>query len=153
MTHTPKARRLLAAVALTAVVPLAAACGSGTTPPTTPSAAASAASSVVSSAASEGSTAAAGDYCDVLKSGQQELEGISGSLSDSAALEKGLTVVRKIEASAPPEVKQAWGEFISFVETVTSGNTSAVTDAMAKMEAAGATIESHAKSTCNLDLS
>ena len=152
MTHTAKAPRLLAALALTAVLPLAAACGSGTTPPTTPSAASSA-SSVVSSAASEGATAAEGAYCDVLKSGQQELEGISGSLSDTAALEKGLSVVRKIEAAAPPEVKQAWGEFIGFVETVTSGNTSAVTDAMAKMEAAGATIESHAKSTCNLDLS
>jgi hypothetical protein len=153
MTHTAKARRLLAVVGLSAVLPLAAACGSGSTPPTTPGGAASTASSVTSSAASDGTSAAGGDYCDVLKSGQQELEGISGSLSDSAALEQGLTVVRKIEAAAPPEIKQAWGEFVSFVETVTSGNTSAVTDAMAKMEAAGAAIESHAKSTCNLDLS
>ncbi len=153
MTHLAKARRLLAAVALTAVLPLGAACGSGTPAATTPSAVASSASSVVSSAASEGATAAAGAYCDVLKSGQQELEGISGSLSDRAALEKGLAVVRKIEAAAPPEVKQAWGEFIGFVETLTSGSTSAVPDAMAKMEAAGASIESHAKSTCNLDLS
>ena len=153
MTHIAKARRLLAVVGLSAVLPLAAACGSGSTPPATPGGAASAASSVASSAASEGATAAGGAYCDVLKSGQKELEGISGSLSDSAALEQGLAVVRKIEAAAPPEIKQAWGEFISFVETVKSRNTSAVTDAMAKMQAAGASIESHAKSTCNLDLS
>ena len=151
MTHIAKARRLLAVVGMTAVIPLAAACGSGSTPPATTGASAS--SSASSAATSEGSTEAAGDYCDVLKSGQQELEGLSGTLSDSAALEKGLAVVRKIEASAPPEVKAAWGDFIAFVESATSGNTSAMTDAMTKMEAAGAKIEAHAKTSCNLDLS
>ena len=153
MTHISTARRLLAVVGLSAVLPLAAACGSGSTPPSTPGGASSPASSVASSAASEGTSGAGGAYCDVLKSAQQELEGISGNLSDSAALEQGLTVVRKIEAAAPPEIKQAWGDFITFVETVKSRNTSAVTDAMAKMQAAGASIESHAKSTCNLNLS
>lgn len=154
MTHNAKARRLLAVVGMTAVIPLAAACGSGSTPPaTTGASASSSASSAATSATSEGSTEAAGDYCDVLKSGQQELEGLSGTLSDSAALEKGLAVVRKIEASAPPEVKAAWGDFIAFVESATSGNTSAMTDAMTKMEAAGAKIEAHAKTSCNLDLS
>jgi hypothetical protein len=154
MTHIAKARRLLAVVGMTAVMSLAAACGSGSTPPaTTGASGASSASSVASSAASEGSTEAAGDYCAVLASGQKELEGLSGTLSDSAALEKGLSVVRKIEAAAPPEVKGAWGDFIAFVESASSGNTSAMADAMAKMEAAGAKIEAHAKSSCNLNLS
>lgn len=139
---------------MTAVIPLAAACGSASTPPaTTGGSAASSTSSVATSAAAEGSTEAAGDYCAVLKSGQAELEGLSGTLSDSAALEKGLSVVRTIQAAAPPEVKDAWGDFIAFVETASSGNTSAMTDAMTKMEAAGAKIEAHAKSACNLNLS
>ena len=134
---------------MTAVIPLAAACGSASTPPATTGA--SSASSATS-AVSEGTTEAAGDYCAVLKSGQKELEGLSGTLTDSAALEKGMSVIRKIEAAAPPEVKQSWDDFIAFVESASSGNTSAMTDAMTKMEAAGAKIQAHAKSSCNLNL-
>lgn len=134
---------------MTAVIPLAAACSSATGPATaTGAAVSSAASSAVASAATE----AAGDYCAVLKSGQKELEGLSGTLTDSAALEKGLTVIRKIQAAAPPEVKQAWTDFVGFVEAATSSNTSALAGAMTKMEAAGAKIEAHAKSACNLSL-
>jgi hypothetical protein len=149
MTHIAKARRLLALVGITAVIPLVAACGSASTPPATTGA--SSASSATS-AMTAGTVEAAGDYCAVLKSGQKELEGLSGTLTDSAALEKGMSVIRKIEAAAPPEVKQAWGDFIAFVESASSGNTSAMTDAMTKMEAAGAKIEAHAKSSCNLNL-
>ena len=134
---------------MTAVIPLAAACGSASTPLATTGA--SSASSATS-AVSEGTTEAAGDYCAVLKSGQKELEGLSGTLTDSAALEKGMSVIRKIEAAAPPEVKQSWDDFIAFVESASSGNTSAMTDAMTKMEAAGAKIQAHAKSSCNLNL-
>lgn len=134
---------------MTAVIPLAAACSSATAPQTaTGAAVSSAASSAVASAATE----AAGDYCAVLKDGQKELEGLSGTLTDSAALEKGMTVIRKIQAAAPPEVKQAWTDFVGFVEAATSSNTSALADAMTKMEAAGAKIEAHAKSACNLSL-
>jgi|SRR6478735_2939193 len=153
MTHIARTRRLIAVVGMTAVLPLAAACSSATAPSTaTGAAVSSSASSAASSATTEAATEAAGDYCDVLKSAQQELEGLSGTLTDSAALERGLTVIRKVEAAAPPEVKQAWTDFVGFVEAATSGNTSALTDAMSKMEAAGATIQAHAKSACNLSL-
>ena len=107
MTHIARTRRLIAVVGMTAVLPLAAACSSATAPSTaTGAAVSSSASSAASSATTEAATEAAGDYCDVLKSAQQELEGLSGTL----------------------------------------------TDAMSKMEAAGATIQAHAKSACNLSL-
>jgi hypothetical protein len=152
MTHTARTRRLLVVVGMTAVMPFAAACSSATAPSTATgsSAASSAAASATDSATAD--TEAAGDYCEVLKNGQKELEGLSGSLTDSAALEKGLSVIRKIQASAPPEVKHAWTDFVGFVEAASSSNTSALTDAMTKMEAAGATIEAHAKTACNLSL-
>ncbi|TQM58323.1 hypothetical protein [Humibacillus xanthopallidus] len=152
MTHIARTRRLLVVVGMTAVMPFAAACSSATAPST--ATASSAASSAAASAAASATagTEAAGDYCDVLKNGQKELEGLSGSLTDSAALEKGLSVIRRIQASAPPEVKQAWTDFVGFVEAASSSNTSALTDAMTKMEAAGATIEAHAKTACNLSL-
>jgi hypothetical protein len=150
MTHIARTRRLIAVVGMTAVIPLAAACSSATPPPATTGA--STASSAATPAAAGGATEAAGDYCTVLKNGQKELEGLSGTLSDAAALEKGLSVVRKIQAAAPPEVKQAWTDFITFVESASSGNTSALTDAMTKMEAAGVKIEAHAKTACHLSL-
>jgi hypothetical protein len=155
MTHIARTRRLLAVVGMTAVIPLVAACNSATAPSVaTGSSVASAASSAAASTTPDAGadTAAAGDYCDVLKNGQKELEGLSGSITDSAALEKGLSVIRKIQAAAPPEVKQAWTDFVGFVEAATASNTSALADAMTKMEAAGAKIEAHAKTACNLSL-
>ena len=92
-------------------------------------------------------------YCMALESGQKELESISSKISDTAALEQGKAVLVKIEAAAPAGVKQAWGDFIAFVDAAASGDTSALSAATAKMEASGATIEQHAKQTCNLDIS
>lgn len=155
MTHIARTRRLLAVIGVSAVIPFAAACSSATAPPTATPATSTATSTGASSAAAsatDGATEAAGDYCAVLKQGQKDLEGLSGTMSDSASLEKGLSVIRRIQAAAPPEVKQAWTDFVGFVEAATSSNTSALTDAMTKMEAAGAKIEAHAKSACNISL-
>jgi hypothetical protein len=153
MTHIACTRRLLAVVGMAAVIPLATACSTATPPPvTTGASAAPSSAGSAATTATGGSTQAAGDYCTVLKDGQKELEGLSGTLTDSAALEQGLAVVRKIQASAPPEVKQAWTDFVAFVVSASSKNTSALADAMTKMEAAGATIQAHAKKACNLSL-
>jgi hypothetical protein len=158
MTHTVSARRLLAVAALALAMPIAAACGSSTPPPTTdsrPAASSSVASSSAASTTSSETTPAAGDeaYCDALKDGQKELESISSNITDQAALKQGLAVLQKIRDSAPAEVEQAWGDFIAFVEAAAAGNTSALVGAMEKMQAAGTTIEAHAKATCNLDMS
>jgi hypothetical protein len=156
MTHTVSVRRLVAAAALAATLPLVAACGSGTPPPGAGTSASSTAPA--SSAATSSSTSASvaeGDsaYCDALRSGQKELEGISSEITDQAALKQGLAVLTKIRDAAPPEVEQAWNDFIDFVESAASGNTGAMTSAMQKMQAAGTKIEEHAKTTCNLDMS
>ena len=49
--------------------------------------------------------------------------------------------------------EQAWRDFVEFVEAAAAGNTSAIVGAMEKMQAAGTTIETHAKATCNIDMS
>ena len=78
---------------------------------------------------------------------------MSAKITDKAALQQGLGVLEKIQASAPAEVKAAWGDFIEFVRTAAAGNTSAMAGALAKMQSASTTIATHAKSTCNLDMS
>ena len=164
-THARTARRLLTTAALAALLPLAAACGSST--PAVPSAGApeaSSASSAASAAASSStpaettSTSAAvaegsQAYCSVLESGQKELESMSKAISDSEALAQGKVVITKIEEAAPAEVKDAWGDLIAFIDAAAAGDKTALTAATTKMESATTTIEKHAKSTCNLDIS
>ena len=151
MTHTTSVRRLLATAAAAAVIPFAAACGSGTTPPATTGGSSS--GSAASSSATATADAGAQGYCDALKSGQKELESMSAKITDKAALEQGLGVLQKIQAAAPEEVKSSWGDFVEFVKTAAAGNTSAMAGAMEKMQAASTTIATHAKSTCNIDMS
>jgi hypothetical protein len=157
MTRTRGVRRLLATVALAATIPLAAACGSSTQPPSTGAGSGSASASSSAPSAS-GSTTSAADvadsaYCSTLESGQKELESMSSKISDKAALEQGRAVLEKIEAAAPDEVRQAWGDLIAFVDAAVSGDKSALTAATAKMDASSTKIEAHAKATCNLDIS
>jgi len=157
MTHTPRARRLLATVALAATIPLATACGSSTPPPSTGAGGGSTSASPASAPSSTTTTSAPAQadsaYCAALESGQKELESMSSKISDKAALEQGKAVLEKIEAAAPEEVKQAWGDLIAFVDAAASGDKSAVTAATAKMDASSTKIEAHAKATCNLDIS
>lgn len=147
MAHAVSPRRLLAVAAIALTVPFAAACASSV-PPTTGSSSASAAPTTSSVTA----TAAGDAYCDALKDGQKELESISSNITDQAALKQGLAVLQKIRASAPPEVEHAWDDFIAFVDAAAAGNTSAIVGALEKMQAAGTTIETHAKATCNIDM-
>ena len=156
MTHTRSVRRILATSAAAAVIPFVAACGADTSPPATTggsSSSAVAGSSSASSSASAPANAGAQAYCDALTSGQKELESMSAKVSDKAALEQGLGVLQKIQAAAPAEVKSSWGDFVEFVKTAASGNTSAMAGAMEKMQAASTKIATHAKSTCNIDMS
>jgi hypothetical protein len=160
MSHiTQTLRRVATGLTLAAVLPLAAACSSGSTPTTTGTPAASTTTSIPASAgpttsATAPGTAAGDDaaYCGALATAQTQLDQISGNISDPAALKQGLAVLERVEGAAPGEVKQAWGDFIAFIETAASGNTSAMTDAMAKMEAASTTIQKHAKSACAIEL-
>lgn len=78
---------------------------------------------------------------------------MSAKITDKAALEQGLGVLEKLQAAAPAEVKSSWGDFVEFVKTAAAGNTSAIAGAMAKMQAASTKIATHARSTCNIDLS
>jgi hypothetical protein len=154
MAHTRSLRRPVATVVAAVSLSFVAACGSGGAPPATTGGSSSAgSSSAATSATATGQAGGDSAYCDALKSGQKELESIPSKITDKAALEQGLTVLQKIEASAPAEVKAAWGDFVDFVKTATSGNTSAMAGALQKMQAAGTTIAAHAKSTCNLDMS
>jgi len=153
MTHTIPLRRLLATVAVAAAIPLVTACGADTTPPATGGTTSAGATTAGTTASGTGEAAGDAAYCDALKSGQKELESMTAKITDKAALQQGLAVLRKIEASAPTEVKSAWGDFIDFVTTAASGNTSAMAGALQKMQAAGTTIETHAKTTCNIDMS
>ena len=154
MAQTRSVRRPVATLVAVVAVSFVAACGSGGAPPATTGGSSSAgSSSATDSAAATGEAGGDSAYCDALKSGQKELASMSSKITDKAALEQGLTVLQKIEASAPTEVKAAWGDFIDFVKTATSGNTSAMAGALQKMQAAGTTIAAHAKSTCNLDMS
>jgi hypothetical protein len=152
MTHTTSVRRILATSAAAAVIPLAAACGSGTPPATTGGSSSSSAAAGSSSATATADAGAQG-YCDALQSGQKELESMSAKVTDKAALEQGLGVLEKIRAAAPAEVKSSWGDFVEFVKTAAAGNTSAMAGAMEKMQAASTKIASHAKATCNIDMS
>jgi hypothetical protein len=153
MTHATSVRRILATSAAAAVIPLAAACGSGTTPPATTGGSPSSSAAAGSSSATATADAGAQGYCDALKSGQKELESMSAKVTDKAALELGLGVLEKIRAAAPAEVKSSWGDFVEFVKTAAAGNTSAMAGAMEKMQAASTKIASHAKATCNIDMS
>ncbi len=153
MTHTLFVRRILATSAAAAVIPFAAACGSDTSPPATTGGSSSSSAADASSTASATADAGAQGYCDALKSGQKELESMSAKITDKAALEQGLGVLEKIQAAAPAEVKSSWGDFVEFVKTAASGNTSAMAGAMEKMQAASTKIATHAKSTCNIDMS
>lgn len=152
MTHTTSVRRILATSAAAAVIPLAAACGSGTPPATTGGSSSSSAAAGSSSATATADAGAQG-YCDALKSGQKELESMSAKVTDKAALEQGLGVLEKIRAAAPAEVKSSWGDFVEFVKTAAAGNTNSMAGAMEKMQAASTKIASHAKATCNIDMS
>jgi hypothetical protein len=152
MTHTGSTRRLLATVALAAALPLAAACGSSTPQPAA-AGSGSPPSSSASSTTTSPPTGADSAYCAALESGQKELESMSSTISDKAALKQGKVVLEKIAAEAPDEVKQAWGDLIAFVDAAVSGDKSAINAAMTKMDASGAKIEKHAKATCNLDIS
>ncbi|GAB3882970.1 hypothetical protein [Terrabacter terrigena] len=153
MTHTTSVRRTLATSAVAAVIPFVAACGSGTTPPAATDGSASSTATTSSSAPSATGGAGASAYCDALKSGQKELESMSAKITDKAALEQGLGVLQKIEAAAPAEVKSSWDDFIDFVKTAAAGNTSAMAGALEKMQSASTKIATHAKATCNLDMS
>ena len=150
MTHT-SLRHTLVVAAAAAVIPLVAACGSGATPPATGGSSSS--STATSSSAPASAAAGAQAYCDALKSAQKELESMSAKITDKAALEQGLGVLQKIQAVAPAEVKSSWGDFVDFVRTAATGNSSALPAAMEKMQTASTKIATHARSTCGIDVS
>jgi hypothetical protein len=145
-------RRLLAGAALVAVLPLAAACGSST-PTAAPTVAASSSSSSDAPSTTASATAAGADYCEALRSGQAELEKITGSINDPAAAKQGLAVLEQIAAAAPAEVKDQWADFVEFIEVVVAGDTAALPTVMDKMTTSMTTIEQHAKSECGIDMS
>ena len=156
MTHTSITRAVLVVVAVAPAIALSSACSSSTAPPSgSSSATATSGSASASTTSSATAQAAATDaaYCTALESGQKELASMSSRLSDKAAPEQGRAVLEKIDAAAPAEVKQAWGDFIAFVDAAVSGDKGAVAAATSKMEAASTKIEQHAKATCNLDVS
>lgn len=159
MTHTFMSfRRLATGIALVAVLPLAAACSGGSSPtsagmPTAPAATSATPTTPITST-SPTATAAGADaaYCATLKTTWAQLEAMTGNIGDRGALEQGLALLGRVEAAAPVEVKPAWGDFITFIETAASGDTKGMTEAMPKMESAGTKIESHAKTACGIEL-
>lgn len=156
-SHTT--RRVLTAALLGLILPLTAACGSGATA-TSPTTAAGSSSTTVAPETTTSTTAATATagaattaYCEALRTGQADLNKISGTLNDPAAAKQGLAVLEKMAADAPAEVAPAWDDFIALIEAVTSGDTNAVAAAAAKAEPAMASIEEHAKAECGITLS
>lgn len=159
MTHnTLSIRRLASGIALVAVLPLAAACSGGSTPTASSTPVASAVTSTTAPTTTTTTTAtasAAGDvaaYCATLKTSWAELQTLTGNIGDRAGLPKALTLLTRIETAAPAEVKPAWGDFTTFIETAASGDTKATAEAMHKMAEATTTIGEHAKTACGIDL-
>jgi hypothetical protein len=99
---------------------------------------------------SSGSTS----YCDAIRSAQQDWREAGASLQDPAAATRFVTTVKRIEESAPEEVRADWHSLLTLFErfTVEHPDLSSVTKQMQGFESAAKRIETHAKETCGVDL-
>jgi hypothetical protein len=93
-------------------------------------------------------------YCDAVTAAEQEWSEAGASLRDPAAAARFVTTVRRIEASAPGEVRADWRKLLDLFErfTVDNPDLSSLTKQMAELESAAKRVETHAKETCGVDL-
>lgn len=101
-------------------------------------------------ACSNGSTS----YCDAVTAAEQDWSAAGASLQDPAAAARLVTTVRRIEASAPDEVKADWRKLLDLFErfTVDNPDLRSLTKQLAGLESAAKRVETHAKETCGVDL-
>lgn len=162
MTHISGASRRLSGILLCAVLPFAAACGADTATATASatsvprvSTSTPAATSAVPTTTASAAPAAASGYCAALRTGQAELEGITGTLGDPAAVKAGLAALGKMQAAAPAELKPAWADFIELIKVASADDPSALATAADKADKADVAmkkIQQHAKAECGFTL-
>lgn len=101
-------------------------------------------------ACSNGSTS----YCEAVTAAEQEWSQAGASLGDPAAAARLVTTVRRIEASAPDEVRADWANLLGLFErfTVENPDLSSLTKQLEGLESAAKRVETHAKETCGVDL-
>lgn len=93
-------------------------------------------------------------YCDALTSAQAEWNDAGATLKDPAAAARLVTSVRKVEESAPAEVRGDWTSLRSLFEkfTVPRTDLAALTRQMRSYESSAKRVETHARETCGVDL-
>jgi multidrug resistance efflux pump len=93
-------------------------------------------------------------YCDALTSAQAEWNDAGATLKDPAAAARLVASVRRVEASAPAEVKGDWTSLRSLFEkfTVPRTDLAALTRQMRSYETSAKRVEAHARETCGVDL-
>lgn len=158
MTSTRLIGRTIAGALLVTVLPLAAACSSGGSSTGATATSSPTSTTTMSSPSTDTSTGqtAAGEnsaYCDALKEGTAALEKVPGTINDPEAAKQALAILQKVEATAPPEVKGAWGDLVAFAEAASTGDANAIAAAAAKVQSSMTDIETHAKTECGITLS
>lgn len=100
------------------------------------------------------SQAGTGSYCEALTSAQAQWHDAGATLRDPAAAARLVASVRRVEASAPAEVKADWTSLRSLFEafTVARPDLAALTQRMGSYESSAKRVETHAKETCGVDL-
>lgn len=95
-----------------------------------------------------------GTYCDALTSAQAQWKDTGAALRDPAAAARLVASVRRVEASAPPEVKADWTSLRTLFEkfTVARPDLAALTRQMPSFESAAKRVETHARERCGVDL-
>ena len=93
-------------------------------------------------------------YCDALKSADSEWSSAGASLANKAAATRFVATVKRIEATAPDEVKDDWVSLETLFEkfTVDNPDLTALTQQMQGYQTTAKKIEAHAKELCGIDL-
>jgi hypothetical protein len=93
-------------------------------------------------------------YCDALKSAESEWNSAGASLANKDAAARFVVTVKRIEATAPDEVKGDWRSLETLFEKFATDNPdlTQLTQQMSGFESSAKKIETHAKETCGIDL-
>jgi hypothetical protein len=94
-------------------------------------------------------------YCDALRAARSQWASAGASLADRAAATRFVASVRTIEAAAPDDVRSEWTTLRAFFEkfAVDHPDLAGLTTQMASYQATAKKIETHARETCDVDLS
>ena len=94
-------------------------------------------------------------YCDALRAAQSQWKTAGASLADRGAATRFVASVRTIEAAAPDDVHSEWTSLRTFFQkfAVDDPDLKGLTRQMAGYQATAKKVETHARATCDVDLS